>query len=95
MSLSSKHTKDVCCELGRSNQCRYLDEDFDDAKKLIDKYNEKLTPDKKIIDIEVVDFLNNCKKNGQDPYLMNVALGDNCQGYLNLKTKKQGYDIKN
>jgi hypothetical protein len=94
MSLSSKHTKDVCCELGRSNQCRYLDEDFDDAENII-SVCKKLTPDKKIIDIEVVDFLNNCKKNGQDPYLMNVALGDNCKGYLNLKTKKQGYDIKN
>lgn len=94
MALTKKHLNDVCCINGGHLQCRYLDGDFDDNGYVIN-ICRKLSPDKKIIDAEVVDFLNDSKKTGQDPAKQGVPLGDNCQGYVVLKTKPQGYDVKN
>lgn len=93
MALTQKQLKDVCYVNGGHLQCRYLDEEMDDQGNII-HVCKKLAPDKKIIDEELVDFYNEMKKNGQDPNKQGVPLGDNCQGYIVLKTKKQGYDVK-
>lgn len=93
MAITKKHLKDFCC-LGEGNlQCRYLDEDLDDAGNVI-YLCKKLSPDKNIIDAELIDYTNSLKKSGQDPYAQNVPLGDNCAGFIVLKTKAQGYDVK-
>ena len=92
MAITKKHLKDVCC-IGDGNiQCRYLDEDLNDNGQVV-YLCKKLSPDKNIIDLELLDFFNTMKKSGQDPYNQNVPLGDNCSGYIVLKTKPQGYDV--
>jgi hypothetical protein len=93
MALTQKQLKDVCYIHGGAYCCRYLDEDLDDNGNII-HVCKKLSPDKKIIDEELVDFYNEMKKNGQDPTKQGVPLADNCQGYVVLKTKPQGYDVK-
>jgi hypothetical protein len=93
MALTPKQLKDVCYVTGGHLQCRYLDEDVDDKGNLI-HVCKKLSPDKKIIDEELIDFYNDMKKNGQDPTKQGVPLADNCQGFVVLKTKQQGYDVK-
>jgi hypothetical protein len=93
MALTKKHLTDVCYIQGGHLQCRYLDEEFDDKGKVVNVCR-KLSPDRKIIDIEFTDFLNDIKKTGKDPTLQGVPLGDNCPGYLVLKNKPQGYDVK-
>jgi len=93
MALTLKQVKDVCFVGGGADQCRFLDEDRDDNNNMI-HVCKKLSPDRKIIDDELVDFFNEMNRNGQDPTAQGHALADNCQGYVVLKTKAQGYDIK-
>jgi hypothetical protein len=93
MALSKKHLTDVCYINGGTLQCRYFDEDFDDKGNAIGLC-KKLSPDRSIIDAEIVDFINIMRRSGQDPSAQGVPLGDNCPGYVVLKTKLQGYDIK-
>lgn len=92
MALTQKQIKDVCFISGGPDQCRYLDEDVDDSGNPI-YVCKKRSPDKKIIDEELIDFFNEMKKNGQDPAKQGVPLSDNCGGFVVLKTKKQGYDV--
>jgi hypothetical protein len=54
---------------------------------------KKKSPFKKVVDEELVEFLTDCKNNSQDPYKQGVPLGDNCGGYVVLKSKAQGYDV--
>jgi len=91
MALTTKQLKDVCFIWGGSSQCRYLDEDVDDDGDIIHICKKK-SPYKKIVEEELVEFLGDCKKNGQDPYKQGVPLGDNCGGFVVLKSKPQGYD---
>lgn len=93
MALTQKQLTDVCFVSGGPDQCRYLDEDTDDQGNVV-HLCKKLSPDRKIIDEELVDFYNEMKKTIQDPTKQNVPLGDNCQGYIPLRSKLQGYDIK-
>lgn len=93
MSLSKKQLKDVCCLGLRNLQCRYLDEEISGPDSLV-YICKKKSPDKKIIDSEITDFLNMLKIRGQDPKQQTVALGDNCEGFMPFKNKTQGYDIK-
>lgn len=92
MALTQKQVQDVCLLYQGHTQCRYLDEDTDDQGNVV-AVCRKLTLDKSIIDEEVDRFLDESKKNNQDPRKQGVALGDNCVGYLKLTNKKQGYDI--
>lgn len=92
MALSEKHVNDICYVDGGSLRCRYLDEDLDDNGRSI-CLCKKLSPDRKIIDIEISEFISDTKKSGQDPYNIGFPLGDNCQGYIVLKNKLQGYDV--
>ena len=93
MALSNKQLKDVCCLRASSTQCRYLDDDFNDKNQKV-FICKKLSPDRDIIDLSVLDFVNMARKSGNDPMLSGIPLGDNCQGYIVLKNKLQGYDIK-
>lgn len=93
MALTQKQVKDVCFVNGGHAACRYLDSEIDDNGNRI-YVCKKLSPDKKIINEELVDFLNEMRKSGQDPTKQGVPLADNCQGYVVLKTKPQGYDAK-
>jgi len=93
MALSRKQLKDVCLLWGGHQQCMYLDEDADDQGQVCNVC-KKLSVYKKIIDEEVHEFLVEMKKNGQDPLAQGVPLGDNCQGYIVLKSREQGYDVK-
>lgn len=92
MALTKKQVSDVCCEKKGSLQCRYLDEEYD-SKGLV-KICRKLSPDAKIIDAECSDYINNAIKSGRDPAVDKLPLGNNCQGYIVLLTKPQGYDVK-
>lgn len=92
MSLSLQQVADVCFVQGGSLQCRYLDEDVDNKGNMI-HICKKLSPDKKLIDEEVNEFLAELAKKGHDPAQQGVPLGDNCSGYMPLKTKLQGYDV--
>jgi len=92
MALTQKHLKDVCYIWGGDQQCRYLDEDMDDKGNIVYVCKKK-SPDAKIIDIELADWLKDVKKKGQDPRKQGVPLGDGCSGYLKLTTKQQGYDV--
>lgn len=92
MALTKKQLNDVCYVSGGHLQCCYLDEDVDDQGRIV-HICKKLSPDRAIIDAEMTDFLNEQKKIGSDPTKQNVPLGDNCQGYVVLKVKPQGYDV--
>jgi hypothetical protein len=93
MAITKKHLKDFCCLGEGTLQCRYLDQDVDEANNVV-YLCKKLSPYKKIIDSELIDYLNMTKRTGQDPYSQKVPLGDNCSGFIALKTKQQGYDLK-
>lgn len=92
MALTQKQLEDVCFIWGGTSQCRYLDEDMDDDGNICHICKKK-SPFKKIIDEEMVEWLADMKKNNQDPMKQGVPLGDNCSGYVVLKTKPQGYDV--
>ena len=92
MALTQKQLKDVCMIWGGSSQCRYLDEDLDDDGNIVHVCKKKSSY-KDIIDDEFVEWLSEQKKNGQDPYKSQAPMGDNCSGYVILKTKPQGYDV--
>lgn len=92
MALTQKQVQDVCFHGGGNQQCRYLDQDITDAGSFVFVCKKK-SPEAKIIDDELQDWLVDIKKNGQDPDKQGVSLGDNCQGYIKLITKKQGYDV--
>lgn len=92
MALTIRQVEDVCLANDGWKQCRYLDEvESGDQWVLICK---KLTPDADIIDEEVDDWLNEVASNGQDPRSLGKPLSINCDGYIKLLSKPQGYDVK-
>lgn len=91
--LSLKQLSDVCFVDGEASCCRYLDEEVDDNGNTF-YLCKKLSPDQPIIDAEIIEFLKESKKQGVDPIQQGVPLGDNCAGYVILRTKLQGYDVK-
>lgn len=97
MALSQNQVQDVCCYNDGHKQCRYLDGEYMQNAAGDIEYifvcRKKSPPDKLVIDEEADEFLDQCKKNGQDPTKQYVPLGDNCTGYHALKTKLQGYDV--
>ena len=97
MALTQAQVQDVCFINGGHKQCAYLDgeyvEDDNGDINYVFICKKKSPPDKKTIDEEVTDFLQKCKSKNQDPTKQGVALGDNCSGYLPLKTTPQGYDV--
>jgi len=92
MALTQNQAQHVCMMYSGHQQCRYLDEDLDDNGNIV-YVCKKLSSDKNIVDMEVDEFLDDMKKTGQDPISQGVPLGDNCNGYIKLTTKAQGYDL--
>lgn len=90
MALTQLQIQNVCLLGQGSDQCRYLAQDDHDWAKY---YCLKKSSNKKEIDQEVEDFLEDCKRKGRDPEDEGNPLGDNCLGYLPLSTKQQGYDV--
>lgn len=85
--LSLKQIQDFCLAFANdSTKCRYLD---DDGKNY---YCLKKSSKKIDLDEEVEEFFKECATKGVDPYQQNIPLGDNCSGYIYLKSKEQGYD---
>lgn len=85
--LSLKQVSDICLSYKGISQCRFLAED--DQRQY---YCVKKTAQEKEINDEVNAFIKSQKENGVDYKQSGVPLGNNCQGYLFLKYKKQGYD---
>lgn len=89
--LSLKQVSDICMGFDTSHRrCRYISQDENDDQKF---YCLKLTSKATEIDSEITSYLVECKNKGRDPYLENLPLGDNCQGYPVLRYIQQGYDI--
>ena len=91
MALSERQLKHVCNVYGGSKCCKYLDESKNSKNQIV-HVCKKLSSEKKIIDQEVNLYLKDCKSNSIDPFLSSNPLGDNCNGYIVLKDKNQGYD---
>lgn len=91
MALSQKQVQDICLNYAGAKTCRFLVYDQTSGKHLCCKLVQKLREE---VDERIDQYLDKMKQNGQDPALMGRAIGDNCQGYLYLKHKKQGFDVK-
>ncbi len=89
MPLTLKQVQDKCLSGQGSGQCRFLAEGIQG-----DFYCIKLTGDRQKIDNEVSEYKKRQKAQGVDPLKQNIPIGDNCQGYILLKHKMQGYDLK-
>lgn len=92
--LSLKQVRHVCFgdTSKPSSMCRYLEIDDLDMSK---HYCLKLIQNKKdVIDKDVVNFIMKSKARRIDPNSQNVPLGDNCQGYIKLKSINQGFDVR-
>lgn len=89
MALTQKHVQNVCL-WQQDGQCRFLDQDAFDYMKFICK---KKSPEKKVIEEEVDEFLKECKDKNVNPYSAGQPIGDNCSGYLPLQVLPQGYDV--
>ena len=89
--LSKKHMQKYCLIDDETyRRCRYLEEDdFVLGKNQCMKH----TSQKDAIDDEIQSLINICIKKNIDPTQENIAMGDNCQGYLPLKHLEQGYDV--
>lgn len=86
--LSKKQLNDVCLINGGSQHCCYRV----DSKGV--HFCVKKSPVlKKKVDERVRKYLEDCAKNGTDPYASNFQLGNNCPGYPLLRNIEQGYDI--
>ena len=91
--LSLKQLKDYCLEDSNTNRkCRYLCQDDADPNKF---YCLKMTPKAKKIDDEISVYIDSMNRRGKNPYLDNLPMGDNCNGYPLLRHIEQGYDKKN
>jgi hypothetical protein len=87
MTLSQKHTRDVCLvgSADRTKICRYAVNDDLDHNKWYCQKLQKATKDK--IDIVVEAF------NRRNQPISAIPTGDNCEGYPLLKHIAQGYDV--
>ena len=88
--LSLKQLKDVCMFGVGSNQCRYLERNPLDYNRF--DCHKKSTGDKKRADASVDAYISHCAKINYDPKNGHNPIGDNCSGYIILKSIEQGYD---
>lgn len=89
--LSLRQVEDVCLfNQDTYKRCRYLacDETTGDYHCL------KLSSKAKEIDFEVDDFLNELNRKNKSFKNEKLPVGNNCKGYIILKNKLQGYDVK-
>ena len=90
--LSLKQVDHVCRGDGSGkNFCRFLEQDDFEATKF---YCLKLVPGKReSIDQDVDEYVRKTIQKGIAPS-DDMPLGDNCSGYIKLKSVLQGYDVK-
>lgn len=92
--LSIKQQNDICLANKGVDECRYLNRSWNTS---INKYVctcQKKSINKQIIDDEVKEFEDECRKKNIDPRSQHHPLGNNCSGYLPLANINQGYDVK-
>lgn len=92
MALSLKQVQDICLVGSGADQCRYLAEDSSFNGKFF--CLKQVAQQKPKIDAEVAEFIKKHNARGVDPHQMGLPLGNNCAGYIFLKHKLQGYDVK-
>lgn len=89
--LSLKQVQAICMVGQAEEQCRYLAADDTNSKY----YCVKKTAFKNQINNEIDLFVEKMKEVNIDPESKGIPLGDNCSGYIFLKHKMQGIDVKN
>jgi hypothetical protein len=91
MTLSNNQLKHICLLDESSHKtCRYLkNDDLEPSKWYCYKLRDS---DKRKKDAQVKQLIKDCKDRNLDPKTLNIAMGDNCQGYVLLKSIVQGYD---
>lgn len=88
--LSLKQLEDYCLYDMDHKRCRYLEVDeFDSSKYYCCKKNIRK---KDRIDHDIEKFRIKCAKNNLDITQQGVPLGDNCDGFVKLRHKEQGFD---
>ena len=86
--LTLNQIRNVCLYGQDHMQCRYL------ALAAAGEFHcIKNTWVKPRIDKQVREFIEFTKQTGGSILGSNIAMGDNCKGYILFKNKKQGYDI--
>jgi hypothetical protein len=93
MALSKKYVKDICLQGQGSDACRFLHDEPDPQSYKVKYICTKCSLDRKIIDEEVTEHMQECHQKGIDPFKESLPLGDNCKGYLPLMDLEQGYDV--
>jgi hypothetical protein len=88
--LSKKHVEDRCLAYSGHKACRYLLYDRITGTYLCVK---KVDAFKEDIDKRVEKHIERAKANNQDLITLGRGIADNCDGYLYLKNKQQGYDV--
>ena len=89
--LSSNHLQHVCLLLQLSSKtCRYLAED----DNFVGVYHcQKWTSERQKIDDRIKNIIKTHQNRGTDPYETDIAMGDNCPGYVaGFRHLEQGYD---
>jgi hypothetical protein len=87
--LSKKQVENYCLPYAGYTRCRYLSEDDNDFSKF---YCLKKSHKKKDIDEEIQLLFDDLKGKKLDD--KNIAVGDNCSGFIVLKNIEQGFDVK-
>jgi hypothetical protein len=93
MALSQNHVTDICLFGCGNQECRYLDGEADQKTGNMTFICKKKSLERKMIDEEVAEQEADCKKNNINPLSIDAPMGDNCSGYLPMKTLLQGYDV--
>lgn len=90
MPLSQKHLNEVCMINCGSKTCRYLYNDELDSNSW---HCNKLRPiEKSKIDKKINEHSRNKESKKKLGITKTIPEGDNCPGFLVLKSIKQGYD---
>lgn len=90
--LTLNQVRHVCTgDSSPGSGCRYLERDDLDSSRF---YCLKMVEAKReAIDAEVEEYLSRLKNPSKTKHAEGVMLGDNCQGYIKLKSVWQGYDV--
>lgn len=91
MMLSKEHLNCYCLPYGGPLRCKYLAEDDNYIGRF---YCLKKSVKKKVVDAELNEILKTLKGKGKDPSKQGIPLGNNCPGFILLKNKEQGLDVK-
>jgi len=89
--LTKEHLNCYCLPFGGPSRCKYLAEDDNYIGRY---YCLKKSVKKKIVDAELNEIIKSLKSKGKDPTKQGIPQGNNCSGFILLKNKKQGDDVK-